>query len=66
MNPEKANKTLNNIRDYFSSSEFLFTDPDQVQIIDGKEEGLFAWVSTNYFIDSYSSVRLEFLCYKIK
>lgn len=56
MNQTQSDQILGFIRDYFSTTEFMFSDPKQVKIIDGKDEALFAWVSTNYFLDSYSVV----------
>ena len=55
-NPTQAEAVLNYIREYFSTTEFLFDNSNQVQVIDGKEEGLFAWVATNYFLDAYAPV----------
>jgi len=55
-NPTQTNNILNYVRDYFNSSEYLYTSPQQVQIINGKDEGIYAWISTNYFLDKYSSV----------
>ena len=55
-NPTQAEAVLSYIREYFSTTEFLFDNSNQVQVIDGKEEGLFAWVATNYFLDAYAPV----------
>ncbi len=47
-NPSYVNSLLNNIRVYFSSLGLLFRAPEnQVRIIDGSEEGLSGWISTN-------------------
>ncbi len=47
-NPTYTNSLLNNIRTYFSSLGLLFDAPEyQVRIIDGSEEGLSGWISTN-------------------
>jgi len=47
-NPSYVNTLLTNIRAYFSSLGLLFRAPEnQVRIIDGSEEGLSGWISTN-------------------
>ncbi|CAF0780681.1 unnamed protein product, partial [Brachionus calyciflorus] len=52
-NTNQSNQILAYIRDHFSKSEFLFKSNDQVKIIDGKDEGLFAWISANYFANKF-------------
>lgn len=59
---ESANKVqsdtiLNYTRDLFSASEFLYKGPEQVQIITGKDEGINAWISTNYYLNNFNTVK---------
>jgi hypothetical protein len=47
-NPTYTSGLLSNIRNYFSTLGLLFLAPDnQVRIIDGSEEGLSGWITTN-------------------
>lgn len=57
-NNTQAQTVLNYTRDIFAQSEFLYKGPEQVQIISGKDEGLYAWVSTNYYLDKFNTVIL--------
>lgn len=43
-----SNSVLNMIREYFSSSGFLFEKDSQVRAINGREEALNAWIAANY------------------
>ncbi|CAF1010725.1 unnamed protein product, partial [Brachionus calyciflorus] len=52
-NQNRSNTILGYIRNHFSKSEFLYVTNDQVKIIDGKDEGLFAWISSNYFANKF-------------
>ncbi|CAF0751002.1 unnamed protein product [Brachionus calyciflorus] len=53
-NRNQSEKILSLIREHFSESEFLFKSKDQVKIIDGKDEGLYGWISANYFAEKFS------------
>ena len=44
------------ISDYLNASEFLFTSPSQADILDGKNEGMYAWIGTNYLLNKFSRV----------
>ncbi|RMZ94922.1 ectonucleoside triphosphate diphosphohydrolase 1 isoform X1 [Brachionus plicatilis] len=50
----QSDKILSYIRYHFSKSGFLYKSDDQVKIIDGKDEGLYAWISANYFSEKFS------------
>ncbi|CAF1187298.1 unnamed protein product [Adineta ricciae] len=50
-NPDYINRLLNATRAYFGTLGVLFDAPEfQVRIIDGSEEGLSAWISTNMLL----------------
>ncbi|CAF0750987.1 unnamed protein product [Brachionus calyciflorus] len=51
----QTQKILGFIRDHFAKSEFLFKSNDQVKILTGKEEGLYAWISANYFANKFTT-----------
>lgn len=50
----QSDKILGYIRDHFSKSGYLYKSDDQVKIIDGKDEGIYAWISANYFSEKFS------------
>lgn len=51
-----SNNILNLIREYFSSSGFLFEKDSQVKSIDGREEALSAWIAANYLENNFHKV----------
>lgn len=55
-NKTQTDLILDYIRDYFSTTEFFISGRDHVKIISGNDEAVFAWVSTNYFLDIFSVV----------
>ncbi|XP_067845416.1 ectonucleoside triphosphate diphosphohydrolase 6 [Heptranchias perlo] len=48
---EKAQHLLDKVKEVFQSSPFLVTD-DCVSIMDGTDEGISAWITINFLIDS--------------
>ena len=54
------------IQDYFRSTEFMFTNDSQVQIISGKDEALDAWISANYIENNFNTVFYSFKLFKIQ
>ncbi len=52
--PVKANTIIENLKIVLGNSGFLFNDSD-VEILDGAEEGAFAWISTNMATDALTS-----------
>ena len=55
-----SNSILNLIRDYFSSSGFLFESDSQVSTINGRQEALNAWVAANYLENNLQNVIINF------
>lgn len=47
---DQANELLNQVRQLFDESPF-YTPPNPVEIMDGSDEGLFAWVNVNFLLD---------------
>ncbi|RNA17236.1 ectonucleoside triphosphate diphosphohydrolase 1 isoform X1 [Brachionus plicatilis] len=52
---EQTDKIIDYIRKHFSNSEFLYKSDNQVKVLTGKEEGLYGWITANYFADKFSS-----------
>uniref|UniRef100_UPI00398F6C92 ectonucleoside triphosphate diphosphohydrolase 6 isoform X3 n=1 Tax=Pristiophorus japonicus TaxID=55135 RepID=UPI00398F6C92 len=48
---DKAQHLLDTVKEVFQSSPFLVTD-DCVSIMDGTDEGISAWITVNFLIDS--------------
>nr|DBA26974.1 TPA: hypothetical protein GDO54_011161 [Pyxicephalus adspersus] len=51
---EKAQKLLDTVRDIFKSSPFL-VGKDSVSIMNGTDEGIFAWITVNFLAGSLSN-----------
>lgn len=51
-----SNSVLNMIREYFSSSGFLFENDLQVKAINGREEALNTWIAANYLDNTLQQV----------
>ncbi|XP_040206953.1 ectonucleoside triphosphate diphosphohydrolase 6 [Rana temporaria] len=51
---EKAQKLLDTVRDIFSSSPFL-VGKDSVSIMNGTDEGIFAWITVNFLTGSLTN-----------
>ena len=41
------------LREYFNSTEFLYTQEVQVQVMSGRDEALNAWITANYLQNNY-------------
>lgn len=65
-NETQSQNILGYIRDHFYKSEFLYKSDNQVRILTGKEEGLFGWITANYFADKFSPVIKSNFVYKPK
>lgn len=57
-NKTHADNLLTHLRFYFAESGYLYNDPEQVRIINGQEEGIFAFIASNYYQNKFSSVRI--------
>jgi hypothetical protein len=45
------------LRAYFKTTPFKFINESQVRTITGQEEGTNAWISANYFLGNFKSVK---------
>lgn len=48
-----GNVILEHVRQYLMTFPFIL-DKDAVEIMDGKDEGVFAWITVNYLLDNFS------------
>lgn len=44
---------LEHVKEYLMTFPFIITH-DAVEIMDGKDEGLFAWITVNYLLDNFN------------
>lgn len=44
---------LRHVREYLKTFPFILT-ADAVEIMDGKDEGVFAWITVNYLLDNFN------------
>lgn len=63
-NKELAHKLLQGVRDYFKTLPFMYLSDSQVRIISGPEEGIFAFLASNYIKKEFPLVNNYF--HKIK
>lgn len=54
MDQSKADNLLNTVRDLFQNSGFL-VDDDDVEIMDGTDEGIFSWFTVNFLLGRLST-----------
>lgn len=54
MDQNKADKLLNSVRELFQQSGFL-VDENDVEIMDGTDEGIFSWFTVNFLLGRLST-----------
>ena len=61
---DKANEAINYINDILSNktiNPFKYW-PQNIRILSGEEEGVFAWIAVNYLAGVFNTTGLLFLC----
>ena len=48
---------MEGIRSYFNKSGYSFKKQEQVKIITGQEEGIFAWIASNHLGNKFQYVK---------
>jgi guanosine-diphosphatase len=57
LGPEKAEEILQAIRDYWASEFNFKMGQDAVQIMEGSDEGVYAWITVNYLLNRLGNER---------
>ena len=52
-----SDSILEGIRNYFKKTGYSFKKPEQVKIITGQEEGIFAWIASNHLGNKFQYVK---------
>ena len=53
-----SDRILGEIRSFFEKSGYSYKSPEQVKIISGQEEGIFAWIASNHLGNKFEQVKL--------
>ncbi|XP_063718046.1 ectonucleoside triphosphate diphosphohydrolase 6-like isoform X2 [Symsagittifera roscoffensis] len=59
LSEEVASNILKEVEKFVQSNYKFKTLPQLAQIMDGTDEGLFAWISLNYFLDDWEPVPMK-------
>ncbi len=55
-NKPLSDQLIDGVRLYFQGSGYLYTNPNQVQILPGKEEAIYAWIGANFISNNFQKV----------
>jgi len=55
-NKSLSDQLINGLRLYFQGSGYLYINPNQVQILPGKEEAVYAWIGANFISNNFQKV----------
>ncbi|XP_075252199.1 ectonucleoside triphosphate diphosphohydrolase 6-like isoform X4 [Convolutriloba macropyga] len=59
LSEEVANNILTEVEEYVKKNYKFKVLPKLAQIMDGTDEGVFAWISLNYFLDNWEPVPMK-------